>query len=236
MKIENGTQITDSRLQSIVLISAVCILTSVFFCLSYSKAATWNPEDELRAYLSDNYPWEEIEVSNVQAPDKLNDERPVSIRVEKGPLGRAVFSFIFSNNEKILVQADVRAYGRVIMSRRPFQKRHVIEEEDIYLSKMEIGKMHRNLLKDPEKILGKSLKRSINANMPIVEDMVEMFQLVERGKRVVLLLSYEGMIIRADGQTKEKGYVGMPIRAINTSSKKPVSGVLIDENTVKVEL
>ncbi len=236
MKIEYRAKNTDNRLQSIVLISVVCVLTSVFLCLSYSKAATWSPEDELRTYLSDNYPWEEIEVSNVQTPDKLTDERPASIQVEKGPLGRAVFSFIFSNNEKISVRADVRAYGRVIMSRRPFQKRHVIEEEDIYLSKMEIGKMHRNLLKDPEKILGKSLRRSINANMPIEEDMVEMSQLVERGKRVVLLLSYEGMIIRADGQTKEKGYVGMPVRAINTSSKKAVSGVLIDENTVKVEL
>ncbi len=221
------------------LIFTICIvLVSSFIMLSSAlvAAATWTPEDELRAYVQDNYPWEEIEVSNVQVQGTLSDERPERIQVEKGPLGRAVFSFIFSNDEKILVQADVRAYGRVIMSRRPFQKRHVIEEEDIYLTKMDIRKMPRNLLRDPEKILGKSLKRSINANMPIEEDMVEMFQLVERGKRVVLLLSLKGMIIRADGKTKEKGYVGTSVRAINISSKKEVSGVLIDENTVKVEL
>lgn len=221
------------------LIFTICIVfVSSFIMLSSSlvAAATWTPEDELRAYVQDNYPWEEIEVSNVQVQGTLSDERPERIQVEKGPLGRAVFSFIFSNDEKILVQADVRAYGRVIMSRRPFQKRHVIEEEDIYLTKMDIRKMPRNLLRDPEKILGKSLKRSINANMPIEEDMVEMFQLVERGKRVVLLLSLKGMIIRADGKTKEKGYVGTSVRAINISSKKEVSGVLIDENTVKVEL
>ena len=221
------------------LIFTICIvLVSSFIMLSSAlvAAATWTSEDELRAYVQDNYPWEEIEVSNVQVQGTLSDERPERIQVEKGPLGRAVFSFIFSNDEKILVQADVRAYGRVIMSRRPFQKRHVIEEEDIYLTKMDIRKMPRNLLRDPEKILGKSLKRSINANMPIEEDMVEMFQLVERGKRVVLLLSLKGMIIRADGKTKEKGYVGTSVRAINISSKKEVSGVLIDENTVKVEL
>jgi len=235
MKIEHETQNSDNGLQRIVLLAIACVLISLFLCPSYSRAS-WTPEDELRAYLMDNYPWEEIEVSNVQAHDTLSEERPVSIQVEKGPLGKAVFSFIFSNDEKILVQADVKAFGRVIMSRRPFQRRHVIEEEDIYLSRMDIGKMPRNLLKDPEKILGKSLKRSINANMPIEEDMVEMNQIVGRGKRVVLLIAHEGMIIMADGKTKEKGYVGMSVRAINISSKKVVSGVLIDENTVKVEL
>jgi flagella basal body P-ring formation protein FlgA len=236
MKIDHGTQNTDNRLQRIILISAVCVLTSVFLCLSNSKAATCNPENELRSYLSDNYPWEEIEVSNVQVSDKLSDECPERIHVEKGPLGSAVFVFIFSDNEKVLVSADVKAYSRVIMTRRPLQKRHVIEEEDIYLSKMDIGKLPGNALKDPGKILGKSLKRSINANITIKEDMIEMSQIVERGRSVVLLLSHEGMIIRTNGKTKEKGYVGMPVKAINDSSKKVVSGVLIDENTVKVEL
>ncbi len=236
MKTEYRAKNTDNRLQRIVLVSAVCVLVSLFLCLSFSKAATCNPEDELRSYLSDNYPWEEIEVSNVQVSDILSDECPVRIHVEKGPLGRAVFAFIFSNDEKVIVSADVKAYGRVIMTRKSLQKRHVIEEEDIYLSKMDIGKLTGNSVGDPEKILGKSLKRSINANITIKEDMVEMSQLVERGKRVVLLLSHEGMVIRTGGKTKEKGYVGMPVRAINISSKKEVSGVLIDENTVKVEL
>lgn len=236
MEIEHGTKIADNRSRVTVLFTIACVLISLFLCPSNSKAVSWNPEDELKAYLMDNYPWEEIEVSNVQAPDVLSDERPEGIQVEKGPLGRAVFNFIFTNSERMVVRADVRAYGRVIMSRRPFQKKHVIEDEDIYLSKMDVEKMPRNLLKDPEKILGKSLRRSINANMPIEENMVEMSQLVKRGKRVVLLLSHKGMIIRADGKTKEKGYVGMTVRAINISSKKVISGVLIDENTVEVEL
>lgn len=236
MKIEFRRQITDNGLRRTSLFSVVCVLTSVFLCLSYSKAETWNPEDELRAYLTDNYPWEEIEVSNVQESGGLSDERPERIQVEKGPLGRAVFAFIFSNDEKVMVSADVKAYGRVIMSKGQLQKRHVIEEEDIYLTRMDVGRLPGNLVKDPEKILGKTAKRSISANVPIKEDMIEMSQLVERGKSVVLLLSHEGMVIRTNGKTKEKGYVGMPVRAINISSKKLVSGVLIDENTVRVEL
>lgn len=236
MKIEDRTQNTEHRIQRIVLLSAVCVLTVVFSSLSYSNAAICNPEYELRSYLADNYPWEEIEVSNVQMSDQLSDKCPERIQVEKGPLGRAVFAFIFSNDERIMVSADVKAYGQVIMTKRSLQKRHVVAEEDIYLSRMDIGKLPANSVGSPGELLGKSLKRSVKANIALKEDMVEMSQLVERGKSVVILLSHEGMIIRTVGKTKEKGYVGMPVKAINISSKKIVSGVLIDENTVKVEL
>lgn len=218
------------------IIMSCMVVISFFILLPSSFAETWTPEDVLKEYLLENYPWEEIEVSGVDMPGRLNDERPESIQVVKGPLGRSIFSFMFSNNERILVQADVRAYGQVIMSRRSFQKNHVIEEEDIYLAKMDTRRMPRNALRDPEKIMGKSFKRSINANLPIEEDMIEMYEMVERGRRVILLMNHEGMTIRADGKTKEKGYVGKTVRAINVSSKKVVSGVLIDENTVKIEL
>jgi flagella basal body P-ring formation protein FlgA len=240
---DNGVNVKEKMVSSKTIMSyimlALCIIvisSFVLLPLSSAEASAWTPEDELRSYLLDNYPWEEIEVSHVQVLGKITDERPERILVEKGPLGRAVFSFVFSNNDQVMVRADVRAFGQVILSKRPFKRRHVIEDEDVYLSKMDIGKMPRNLLNDPERILGKSLKRSINANMPIKEDMIEMYQIVERGKRVILLLSHNGMIMRTAGKTKEKGYVGMPVRAMNLSSKKEVSGVLIDENTVKVEL
>jgi len=52
----------------------------------------------------------------------------------------------------------------------------------------------------------------------------------------VLLFNAHGFNISAAGETREKGYVGMAVKAINVSSKKEVRGVLIDERTVKVEL
>lgn len=215
----------------VLVISSIILLTP-----SFADAASWSPAKELRTYLMDHYPWEEIEVSSLQVSGKLSDEPPHRIIVEKGPLGRAVFSFIDRNNRKNIIRANVRAFGWVVKSKRPFQKGHIIEHEDIYLSRMDIRKMRRSSVKDPAEIAGKSLKRSISANIPIVEGMIEMSQTVARGERVVLLLSHNGMSISAAGETKEKGYVGMPVRVMNLSSKKEISGVLIDEKTVKVEL
>jgi flagella basal body P-ring formation protein FlgA len=199
-------------------------------------ATSWNPEDVLRSYLINNYPWEEIEISDVQVKGEIGNEAPEKIIVEKGPVGRAVFSFVFRNNKKITVRAKVRAFAWVVKSKRPFKKNYVIRDEDIYFAKMDIRKMPNGSVKDPKEISGKSLKRSIIANIPIVEGMVEMYQFVKRGKRVVLLINHGGLNITAAGKTREKGYVGKPVRAINLSSKKEIIGVLIDEKTVKVEL
>ncbi len=214
----------------------VCVLVSMFLCLSYARASSWNPEDALKEFLTDNYPWDEIEIYNVNVLGKLPNDPPEAILVEKGPTGGAVFSFIFKDNHRTPVNAYVRALGRVVKSKRSFRKGHVIREDDIYMAKMDVNKIPGSSVKDPSDILGKSLRRSIIANIPIAEDMLEMSQVVAKGKTVVLLVNQNGMSIRAAGKIMEKGYVGSPVRAVNLSTKKEVSGVLIDENTLKVTL
>jgi flagella basal body P-ring formation protein FlgA len=223
--------------RKLTTISVICIIVLCLISIASAKASPEKVEDILTSYLLDNYPWEEIHVRNIQIIGRVDDIiRPDRIVVERGPIGKAVFSFIYNNGKKLLVRANVRAFGWVVKSKRPFKKKHVIHEEDIYLAKMDIIKMPSSTVKDPREIIGKTLKRSIAANIPIVEDMIETSQVVKRGKRVILLINQGGLSITAAGKLKEKGYIGKQIRAINISSKKEVIGILIDENTVKVEL
>ncbi|MBI5408118.1 MAG: flagellar basal body P-ring formation protein FlgA [Nitrospirae bacterium] len=199
-------------------------------------AASWSPEEVLQTYLTDNYPWKKIEVANVRITGNIPDNAPYTIVVEKGPLGKGVFTFVFENEKRAVVKADVRAFEDIVKSKRPFKKGYVLQDEDVYLAEIDIGKMPKNSVADPGAIIGKPLRRSINANKVLAEDMVEKSEVVKKGKKVSLLINMEGLNITAAGETKEKGYVGMPVKAINLSSKKEVRGVLIDENTVKVEM
>lgn len=217
------------------------VFTAVVMCLflySHADAVPSPPsaKEQLKTYLLDTYPWEEIEVSNVKVIGNLREEPPQKIITEKGPLGGAAFWFVYGHNEKVAVRADVRAFGPVVKTRRSVRRNHVINENDIYSAKMDIRKMPGGAVQDPEAILGKPLKRSIAANRPILENMIQLTQVVPRGKRVVLLLIQDGLSIRAAGKMKEKGVVGGPARAVNLSSKKEVNGVLIDGETVKVQL
>lgn len=213
------------------MISSFCLLTS-----SFAVSASWNPEEVLSAYLSETYPWDEIEITNVQVTGNVGSDMPEKIVVEKGPIGKAVFSFLFSDNTKVIVRADVRAFEQVVRSRGSYRRGHIIRPGDLYVSNMNIRKMPNSTMKNAESLIGKSLKRSISANIPVVESMIEMSQVVKRGTRVVLMINQGGLNITAPGKIKEKGYVGMNVMAVNLNSNREVAGILIDENTVKVEL
>ncbi|MBI4849279.1 MAG: flagellar basal body P-ring formation protein FlgA [Nitrospirae bacterium] len=229
----NRSQKPEARSQTVfacLLCSVFCVLSSVVFAFS------WSPEDTLKTFLRDNYPWETIEVRNIQVTGSVPDRTPDMIVVEKGPLGNGIFSYIFNDGQKVTVRADVRAFEKVIKSKRPFRKGYVLNEDDIYQSEVEINKMPQGAVRESETIIGKPLKVSTVANALITERMIEKEQVVKKGSRVALLINSQGINITAVGETKEKGYVGMQVRAINVSSRKEVRGVLINENTVRVEL
>jgi len=206
------------------------------FCLPAAIADPLQPESALQAYLENNYPWQKIEVTNVNVAGDLAGASPDQITVEKGPVGKGVFSFTDENDNKIIVKADIRALDAVVKSIRPLKKGYVLQDSDVYLSEMDINRMPKSAVKNPESIIGKPLKRSILADMVIVQDMIEKTGTVKKGNRVVLLYSAPGFNITAAGEIREKGYIGTQVKAINLSSRKEVRGVLIDENTVKIEL
>ena len=215
-----------------VYVSSIVLVLFGYISLS---AAALSVDDIIKAHLSDNYPWENIEIGNIRVMGELGEGQPENIIVEKGPIGKAVFSFYTSGN-RVIVKANIKVYDWILKSRRSFSKGHVFGEDDMYLEKMEVDKMPRSALKNPDNIIGQSLKRSIGANIPVVENMVEKYKAVKRGKMVELVIGNEGFSISVSGKTKEKGYVGKSVRAVNLSSKKVVTGILIDESTVKVKL
>jgi flagella basal body P-ring formation protein FlgA len=235
--VEEEDSMTEKRrtYYRIILCLTVALGLTVL-SIPFAGAASLDLEGELKEYLEKHYPWNEIEVSNVQSIGKVENEAPEKIIVERGPLGKAIFSLHFENSTKIIVNANVRALDWVVKSKRPFRKGHVVHRDDVYVSKMDIRKMPSSAISDPAIIIGKSLKRSVIANIPIVEGMIEQSQVVKRGKKIILMIESGGFNITATGRIKEKGYVGMPVRAMNLSSKKEVRGILIDENTVRVEM
>jgi flagella basal body P-ring formation protein FlgA len=218
-------------------ILCICIIViCVALASSESMADSTGAENALKVFLEKNYPWEKIEVSNVRVAGNMSVQSPEEITVEKGPLGKGIFSFMLDKAQKVIVKADVRALGLVVKSKRPLRKGYVLQNDDLYLSEMYISKMPKSAVEDPEDIIGKPLKRSVLADTVIVEEMVEKTQMVKKGSRVILVISGQGFNISAIGELREKGYIGTQVRAMNLSSKKVVRGVLIDENTVKVEL
>jgi flagella basal body P-ring formation protein FlgA len=200
-----------------------------------ASAATWDPEIELRAYLKEHYPWTDVNISDLQTSASLPAERPNSIMVEKTPPGRSVFRFEFSKHKSITVTALVKTFDLVYMSRTAFRKDYVLRPGDVYATLMETSRIPKGAVREEVRLIGKPLIRSIVSNAPLTDAVVSEVPIVKRGHAVMLCIDSPTFSVKAMGETRQDAAVGDYVKAVNLSSKKMVTGLLVDEDTVRVE-
>lgn len=217
-----------------MIMRMLLLVISFFLLFGTVEAAPWSPEATLKTYLKAHYPWAEVDISDLRLSAEKPAEEPSAITIEKTPPGNTVFRLDFSGNKSIRATAFVKAYERVVMSRGAYRKGYVLQPDDVYSTLMESGRIPKNAMREEDRAIGKPLVRSILPNVPLTEDMVSKAALVKRGHKVVLTVEASGFSMKTLGETKQDAVVGDYVKAVNLNSKKVVTGLLIDENTVQV--
>jgi flagella basal body P-ring formation protein FlgA len=218
--------------------NAFLVSLALWFLLilpAVASAAAWGPESELKAYLKEHYPWAEVDISDLHMSVLPPTDQPSAIIVEKTPPGRSVFRFEFQRNNSITVTAMIKTFDRVFMSRTALRKDCVLHQGDVYPTLMETCRIPQGAVREENRLIGKPLVRSIVQNMPLTDAMVSEVPIVKRGHPVVLHCDSSGFSIRVMGETSQDAKVGDYIKAINLSSKKIVTGLLVDEDTIRVD-
>jgi flagella basal body P-ring formation protein FlgA len=100
---------------------------------------------------------------------------------------------------------------------------------------MGVEKIPTGAVTDLQAVVGKTLTRSIGGNLPIVDHYLAGSPLVKRGRKVTLLVETGRIRITTTGEIRDNAYVNASVRAVNLASKNTVTGILIDENTVRVD-
>ena len=167
-----------------------------------AHGAQWNPADVIQDYLLENYPWDDIQIGPVDLSSPQPARMPEKITVEKMPPGKAVFRLDFGGNKYVLAKTEVRAFDRVVMSRKPLRKGRMVRQGDVYETMMDVRRIQNGTFRDIGSVEGKELSRSIAANRPLRDTMVAAEDRVQRGKRVVLVASAPGLKIRMLGALK----------------------------------
>jgi len=198
-------------------------------------AASTDVSELLKTYVQEQFPWSEIEISDIKLNREVPAETPLSISLEKNPPGRTIFHLEFSNQRTVTAIATVKAYDQIIMSRSAFRKGHALAGNDVYAARMDVSRIPQGALRDEARIIGKPLIRSIVPNVPLTDTMVSDMPMIKKGRKIILMAQGSGLTIKAPGEMKQDGVVGSYVNAINLLSKKLVTGMLVDENTVRVE-
>ena len=94
--------------------------------------------------------------------------------------------------------------------------------------------MQVNIINDPEKVVGRRTRRSIDPATVLRTDLVELPPIVKRGDIVTIVAEAGGMRITALGKIKKKGHKGERLKVINLNSKKEIYARVVDSSTVRV--
>ena len=191
----------------------------------------------LKAYVEGRYHWSNVEVRGLVIDKKdLAGGLPEGISLVKEPPGKTVFKLDFAGGREVTATALVSGYVTVVKSRRLLRANSVIGPEDVSSSLLEVSRLpNGGFFTEESQVAGKRLTRSIGAGVTILNAMVSGYPLVGRGHMVTIVVETPGFKITTAGELVESARVGSNVKVMNISSRKMLSGLLADENTVLLQ-
>jgi flagellar basal body P-ring formation protein FlgA len=127
------------------------------------------------------------------------------------------------------------AEPRVPVASRMLERGSIIDSADIDQADATPW-TNRLIVRRSQYIVGRELKRPLNAGEAFRISDLKSPTLIKRGQVVTLLVSNGGLQIAASGRAMQDGSVGDFIRAQNTTSRTIVEGEVASNGMIKVEL
>ncbi len=206
----------------------------MMIALLITAVLTWSPEAVLKEYLTENYPWPEIQVEKVIPEKEFPGTRPSRISTLRGPLGRSEFIFSFPDGSSIRVKAKVTARDRVVKTIRSLTRHTLLDRSMLYTTLMDVRRIPRGAVRTVQAVTGKELKRSVRADMVLREGMVKNQPVIRRGDRVTIIYQSPSLRITVPGMARTSGSVGEGVEVLNLRSKKLVIGMVSGKGVVDV--
>jgi len=136
---------------------------------------------------------------------------------------------------KTRVTARVEIYTDVIAAAHHIGRHHEVQAKDVHWVSRSLSLLPHDILSEMKEVLGKRVTIVINRGEVLRAGIVEEPPLLRRGDRVMILVENRQIKITTVGEVREEGRRGDRIKLVNLSSRKEVSGRVLDEHTVRVD-
>ena len=215
-----------------------CMLLSLALSANAETASAddiENPEslrDHVEAYLQDTLVGEymgvapddmEVAVSNLDARLRLPKcASPLRQEITSPrPYGSNVSVKVNCDLPRpwtIYVPARVDTFAEVAVVARSLARGAVLTAEDVTFRRMSTSQGGFGLVLDLQQVIGKELKRRLEAGDPVRLSHIKAPQVVRKGDRVVLEASISGVSVVTNGTALANGEVGKQIQVRNEKS------------------
>jgi len=138
--------------------------------------------------------------------------------------------------KQLSVSIRIEVCKELALSARPLEKDQNISAQDVLVVKKWFSRLPRDLVTDPEQIIGKRLIRSIRERSTFTPGMLSEPIMFKKGKVVKIICDNDSMSISTLGLAEEEGTFGATVRVKNISSNKVIHAKVIGNSVVKVEI
>ena len=191
------------------------------------------PESPVAAQLRTlaNWKWR-IDVQGI-SPEHWSGAESFSLPPKVLPGARTIAVKFDRGGRKANKQAKLKWYQPVVYATRDLDRGAPLSRETLRVRIDTVGMM-KPCAWDPSQLSQATLDEPVRAGRSISLGDVEQLQLVKSGSLVSLVASVNGLAVSVQGIALERGAIGDTIRVRNLSSKKVMTGKVIDVGRVEI--
>lgn len=123
------------------------------------------------------------------------------------------------------------ALADVVVPTRTLRANSIVSETDVTLKQIENASAFYRL----EDVIGQEARVTLYAGRPILVDDIGPPAIIARNQVVSVVFVSDGLTIRTEGRSLQRGSVGDRIRLMNLSSRATVFGQVQPDGTVRVK-
>lgn len=203
------------------------------------KAVKQDAERQVKAYAG-RRGWVNFEYQVepwVPGSGEQHCEEPVNVAStqETGrPWGRV--PYVISCPEpvwEIRARADVSLAVPVVTARRNISRGEILDHQTMGLKILDLGKIYGDFVTDRRLLAGQRTRRAIRGGQAITLDQAVAPLLVERGDKVVIRVSGDGVEASMRGEALQGGSRGQSVRVRNLSSGKVITAWPVEKGIVE---
>jgi flagella basal body P-ring formation protein FlgA len=139
-----------------------------------------------------------------------------------------------SDESRFQLRAFAEEWRTVPVASRPLKRGDVVSAGDIELSRVSKARVTRDAIENLGDLVGYQLTRNVGQGEMLSAAMVMIPPVIKAGSRVTLLFKQGRLEVTASGVALESGIRGAEIKVRNDSSKKIVSGKVVEDGLVAV--
>ena len=110
----------------------------------------------------------------------------------------------------------------------------IIKEDDISYIDVPEQKVHQRMVIDESQLVGKTPKRMIKADKPVLTHEIKIPIVMKKGALVTLVLRTPDMLLSTQAKALEDGTKGEAIRFMNTTSQKIIMATILSDNQAQI--